>query len=157
MARAGEWSCDPARQFHLVVRDVASSQIGEPQRRWIDSLTEALRQRGGNISHVNVFVRSTAGLTLNGEPTDCPVFQGEETPPRLFYIGCEDLIVDFSAQEVLSPGVAGQSRHISPSASVAALVHSKGTRIVGVPVGGCLVPPLFFWNPWFRESEVWWY
>ncbi len=157
-ADAGEWSCNRARQFHLNCDGVASQQPSQRQRAWVDSLLERLRTAGGQISHVDFFVRSSARLTLNGDAIDCPVFQlAAEEVPHVFYVSCEDLVVDFSAREILSPGVSGQSRHVSPSRSVAALVHSTGTRITGVPVGPCFTPPWFLWNPWFRGAEVWWY
>jgi hypothetical protein len=62
--------------------------------------------------------------------------------------------IDFASRDLVALGGGGTSVHASPTGTVAAIVHSTGTRVEGVPLMMCFFPP--FLNPWFRAREVWW-
>lgn len=156
-ACAGEWDCNRTRQFRLDVPSLESAQTKDSDRKWVESLVSNLREQGGDISAVDTLVQSDASLTLNGERSDCQVLQLADGAPGVFYVQCENLVVDFHSQRIIDVGVSGQSVHVSPSKNVAVLIHSTGHEISGVPVGPCFSPPHFLWNPWFSRSRVWWY
>jgi len=144
------------QQYHLDRRGAERETASGEQRAWAKLLTDRLTVQGGQVSAVDLFVPTRGKLSLNDEPAPCQLYQAADAEPEVFLVVCESMnfFVDFASERLVALGVGGLSVHASRTGAVAALVHSTGTHVEGVPLMMCFFPP--FLNPWFRTREVWW-
>ena len=155
-APAGEWECKSGQQYHLDRRAAERESASAEQRAWAKLLADRLTVQGGQVSAVDLFVPTKGTLSLNDAPAPCQLYQAADAEPQIFLVVCESnhFWIDFASRHMVALGGAGLSVHASPTGAVAALVHSTGTQVEGVPLTSCFFPP--FLNPWFRAREVWW-
>jgi len=149
---AGERSCGGG-ELHLD-RSSARREAAAPSlRAWADYLGPRARQARA----ADLFVPSQATLTLDAQPAPCRLYQAADAEPEAFLLVCEidTYYVDFARRAVASLGTSLASVQEASDRSASVILHAPGTQLGGVPVGGlCLSSP--YWNPWFREREVWW-
>ena len=141
---AGEWEPRPDLRYRLEVRDARAAAESSAERAWVASLVRNLKAKGGKITAVEVFARSSARLFLNDAAVSDVVYVSRTYP--MSYLKVTDtgqVLVDFRNRIAYMPCCGGLSTHIPASKQFVVFVMSAGTAVSGIPIQGPVGDPTF--------------
>jgi hypothetical protein len=123
-ASAGVWEADPSARYVLDATDFAPQVLSPADREWARSVPSRVGAADPKQWRVLTFVRSSATLTLNGEPVNDAVFVHENDPDEFLIFTSRDgaFLVEFGRPGVSSLFCGGVSGHRHPSRRLAVLL-----------------------------------